>query len=143
MRWVVLAAALMAVVNAVRSLGDGDQKLPGRLFDILFMAASDLQLLFGLILYFGLSPFTKEALTDFGGAMAQPQLRYWAIEHPVGMIVAIVLLRVGRVTSAGASTPAAARKRRLIWFALSLLVMIASIPWPGMPNGRPLFRLGE
>ena len=38
----------------------------------------------------------------------------------------------------------AARKPRLtaIFLGLALLAILASIPWPGMPSGRPLFRWG-
>jgi hypothetical protein len=35
------------------------------------------------------------------------------------------------------------RRHRLaaIFFVLALLAILASIPWPGLPAGRPLFRL--
>jgi hypothetical protein len=144
MRWIVFLAAILALVNAVRSLkAPSDTKLPGRLYDTLFMASVDLQLLFGLILYFGASPFTRDALEDFGAAMSNSQLRFWAVEHPFGMLVAIAFVRIGRIVAGKAATPESARKKRLIWFVLAILVMLVTIPWPGMPNGRPLFRLGE
>jgi hypothetical protein len=38
-----------------------------------------------------------------------------------------------------ARTPEARRKRMLICFALSVVLMIAGIPWPGMRAGRALF----
>jgi hypothetical protein len=44
------------------------------------------------------------------------------------------------VLANNAKTPASARNRRLICFALATLTMIASIPCPGLANGRPLFR---
>jgi len=40
-----------------------------------------------------------------------------------------------------APTPAAKRTRLLVCFGLSTLLMVAGIPWPGLPYGRPLFRL--
>ena len=39
-----------------------------------------------------------------------------------------------------APSTAARRRRRFISFALCTAVMIAGIPWPGLANGRPLFR---
>jgi hypothetical protein len=30
--------------------------------------------------------------------------------------------------------------RLLVCFALATIAMLAAIPWPGMPAGRPLFR---
>jgi hypothetical protein len=140
MRWVTLVLAVVATINALRPASDV-KRLPGRGWDTLFMAAVDLQFLFGLILYFGLSPFTKEALSDLGAAMKNPGLRFWAVEHAFGMLLVVVLVRMGRVMSTNAKSAAPARRRRLICFALGTLVMIGSIPWPGMANGRPLFRV--
>jgi hypothetical protein len=72
--------------------------------------------------------------------MKTPQLRFWALEHPTGMFAAFIILRIGRVLAANASSPSARRNRRAACFALATLIMLASIPWPGMANGRPLFR---
>jgi len=38
-------------------------------------------------------------------------------------------------------TPAAKRKRLVICFGLATLLMLIATPWPGMANGRPLFRV--
>jgi TRAP-type C4-dicarboxylate transport system permease small subunit len=57
------------------------------------------------------------------------------------MLAAVVLVRMGRVLAMNAASPAAARRRRLICFALATVLMIAATPWAGLANGRPLFRL--
>ena len=31
--------------------------------------------------------------------------------------------------------------RLLVCFGLAVLLIIGGMPWPGMPNGRPLFRM--
>jgi hypothetical protein len=141
MRWVTLLAALGATLNAFRTPLATDERLPGRMWDTLFMAAVDLQVLFGLLLYFGLSPFTKEAMENFGAAMKNGGLRFWAVEHLAGMLLVIVLVRMGRIMGANARPIEKARMRRLVFFTLAVLVMLASIPWPGLTNGRPLFRI--
>src|SRR5215510_14145942 len=140
MRWLTLALATAATLNASRPHEAG-KALPGRWWDTLLMLAVDLQVFFGLVLYFGLSPFTKEAMSNVSLAMANPALRFWAIEHAGGMFLSVLLVRMGRVLSANAKTPAAARNRRLTCFAIATLGMLISIPWPGLANGRPLFRL--
>lgn len=104
------------------------------------MAAVDLQVLFGLLLYFGLSPFTSEAFLDLGTAMRNPGLRFWVVEHIALMFGVNILVRIGRVMALNATTPDARRRRRVTFFALGLLVMIFGIPWPGLESGRPLFR---
>jgi hypothetical protein len=141
MRWLTLLLAAAATVNASRSPIEGVKTLPGRWWDTFLMLAVDLQVFFGLVLYFGLSPFTKEALSNVSLAMTNPALRFWALEHAGGMFLSVVLVRMGRVLAANAKTPAAARKRRLTCFAIATLGMLLSIPWPGLANGRPLFRL--
>jgi hypothetical protein len=95
--------------------------------------------LLGLLLYLFLSPFTSLAFDDFGAAMRNSALRFWAVEHVLGMLIGIALAHIGRARIARA---AAARKHRLaaIFFGLALLAILVSIPWPGMPNGRELFR---
>ncbi|MGE3518651.1 MAG: hypothetical protein AB7J63_06850 [Vicinamibacterales bacterium] len=108
--------------------------------DSLFMLAVDLQLLAGLMLYFGLSPFTTQGLTDLGVAVHNPVLRYWTVEHPFAMVAALVLVRVGRVLALNARSAEAARTRRLVCFAVATAMMLAATPWPGLPNARPLFR---
>lgn len=105
------------------------------------MMALDVQMLVGLILYFALSPFTDRALQDFAAAMKNPQLRFWAVEHLTMMFGAVILAHVGRVLARKARTPEAKRMRLLICFGLATLLMLFGTPWPGMANGRPLFRL--
>jgi hypothetical protein len=141
MRWLTLALAAAATFNASRPPVEGATTLPGRWWDTFFMLAVDLQVFFGLVLYFGLSPFTKEAMQNVSLAMANPALRFWAVEHAGGMFLSVLLVRMGRVLAANAKTPAAARKRRLTCFAIATMGMLLSIPWPGLSNGRPLFRL--
>lgn len=141
MRWVTLLVALAATANAFRSPAPSDDKLPGRIWDTLFMAAVDLQVLLGLLLYFGLSPFTKQAMENFGAAMSDGGLRFWAVEHLTGMLTAIILVRIGRIMGANTKPLQKARTRRFIFFSLAVVVMLASIPWPGLANGRPLFRI--
>jgi hypothetical protein len=140
-RWAVLVLALVVVARAIGGLvtkrtWDGADDTSGRWFGITL----DIQFLLGLILYVALSPFTREAFADFGAAMRDSGLRYWAVEHLAGMIVAVALVHVGRTRIR--KTQDGARRHRLaaIFFGLALVAMLASIPWPGMPNGRPLFR---
>jgi hypothetical protein len=141
LRWATLLLAIAATINAFRTPSADAGRLPGRWWDTLFMLAVDLQVLFGLVLYFGLSPFTTTAMNDFGAAAHIPALRFWAFEHAGAMFAAVVLVRVGRVLAMNAATPRAARNRRLICFALATATMLAAIPWPGLQNARPLFRV--
>lgn len=130
LRWAVLAAGLAAVAR-----GGARDSAAGKWFTILL----DVQIALGLLLYFVLSPFTRIALNDFGSAMGDSQLRFFAIEHLFGMVIGTALAHIGRAKIRKA--PEDRRPRlALIFYGLALLAILISIPWPGMPAGRPLFR---
>ncbi len=139
LRWVVLIAMLWTILRAVlpgpRAWTPADDRSLR-----LSVISLDVQFLLGLLLYFVLSPFTREAMSDMGAAMRSPGLRFFAVEHVVGMLIAITLAHVGAVRIRKAAPE---RRHRLaaIFFILALLAVLASIPWPGLPAGRPLFRL--
>lgn len=130
LRWGVLAAGVAAVVR-----GGARGSSAGRWFTILL----DVQMVLGLLLYFVLSPFTRAALGDFSGAMKNPQLRFFAVEHVFGMVIALALAHIGSRKIARAPEERKG-KLALIFYGLALVAILVSIPWPGLPAGRPLFR---
>jgi hypothetical protein len=137
--WVRWAALLLGVVATVSALAGRDSAADRS--GLFFMIVLDIQMLIGLALYFALSPVTAAAMKDFGAAMRDPALRFWAVEHAATMMLAVILTHVGRVMARKAATPGSRRTRQIIFFGLATVAMIARTPWPGLPNGRPLFRL--
>jgi hypothetical protein len=141
LRWAALILGAIATFNAFRCRGDRAEPARGQRWDWLFMLTLDLQALFGLLLYFGFSPFTRAAMNNVQMAVRDPGLRFWAITHVATMIVALVAVRAGRVFAMGSATSRSRRNGRCICFAIAVLAMTAGVPWPGLPNGRPLFRV--
>jgi hypothetical protein len=139
-RWISLLLGVAATINAFQETPVFTEKRKGSRWDTCFMASIDLQVLFGLALYFGLSPFTTEAMNNLSSAMRSPALRFWAIDHVVVMFGAVILVRLGRILAMTAKTPEARRTRRLLCFSLAVVAMLAAIPWPGLAQGRPLLR---
>jgi hypothetical protein len=140
LRWVALLLGVAATTNAFRHRADTSERPRGRWWDTFFMLALDLQVLFGLLLYLGLSPFTREAMTNVGAALRDPALRFWAITHASTMFVSVVAVRAGRVFAMGEKTSAARRNGRYVCFGIAVIAMVVGVPWPGLANGRPLFR---
>jgi hypothetical protein len=139
-RWIALIAIVGATLAAVRGKVEGSNSLADR-WGMFAMLAVDIQMLLGLILYLVVSPNMQEIRAHFGEAMRNPQLRFWAVEHVTAMVVALVLVHVGRVLARKARTTGAKRTRMLVCFGIATVAMILGTPWPGMPAGRPLFRL--
>ena len=138
-RWIALILGIMATFAALTDRSAG-QSTTDR-WSLFFMMVLDIQMLLGLLLYLVLSPFTASALNDFGAAMRNPALRFWAVEHVSLMFFAVVIVHVGRVLARTARTPQAKRTRQIVCFSLATIAMIAATPWPGMANGRPWFRV--
>ena len=94
LRWLALVAAVGTTFAAVRGQVGGDNSVADR-WGMFAMTALDLQMLLGLILYLALSPNMRPILDNFGGAMKDPALRFWAVEHIAAMFGAVVLAHVG------------------------------------------------
>jgi hypothetical protein len=140
LRWAVLITGLIAVLRALtrsnRPWTPSDENAAK-----LFTITLDIQMLAGLLLYFVLSPLTRAAFSDFGGAMSVSGLRFWAVEHTLGMVVAIALAHIGLKRVRKAPNDPKRHRTAAIFFGLALVAILISIPWPGMPNARPLFRM--
>ena len=139
LRWAVLLAGFVVVARALARGGRPWTPTDERAGS-WFVITLDLQFLLGALLYFALSPITRQAFDDFGAAMRTSGIRFWAVEHLFGMVIAIALAHVGKSRIRKAATDARRHRLALIFFGLALLAVLVSIPWPAMPNGRPLFR---
>jgi hypothetical protein len=104
---------------------------------MLLMIFADIQLLLGLVLYIGKDWF--KVLTS-GGFMKLPAQRFWAMEHMLGMLIAIILIHAG-YSVVKKNVPDATKFKRLFWCTLlALVVIFITIPWPFREIiGRPLF----
>jgi hypothetical protein len=141
-RWVVLALLLAATLRAISGRAGGRAWTSAdRRANMLATVSLDVQMLLGLLLYLFLSPFTTEAFNDFGAAMRTPGLRYWAVEHVTLMLGSLIVAHVGNILARRASTDPSRHLRGALFFGFSLLLTIIGTPWPGMPNGRELFRI--
>jgi hypothetical protein len=141
LRWLVLLAALLVLVRAIAGV---TQRRPWTPADDSaakwFGISLDVQMLIGLIIYFFLSPFTMSAWSDIGGAMRDATTRFIVIEHQFGMIIAVALAHIGRSRIRKSHEGARRHRLALIFFGLAVVIVVASIPWPGRPAGRELFR---
>jgi len=141
LRWAVLLFGLIAAWRAIDGARSGRSWLPGdERFSKLFVIVLDVQLMIGILLYFALSPLTKAALGDFAGAMKDPLMRFWAVEHVFGMLIGVALAHVGRARARRAPADSLKHRRIAVFFILALLAILASIPWPGRVYARPLLR---
>ena len=140
-RWVVVLTGLIAVVRGVAGwTGRRPWVAADGRAGLWFTVSLDVQVLLGLLLYFAFSPLTAAAMDDFGGAMRNSVMRFWAVEHAFGGIAALALAHVGRVRIRKTSDTMRRHRLAAIFFGLALIIVLVSIPWPGTPYARELFR---
>lgn len=135
-RWLVLAAAIFAVMRAIsgwvgRSVWTPSSTVPGRVFTI----SLDVQFLLGILLYAVLSPVTRQAFADMASAMGQREIRFFVAEHTAFMVLALIVAHVGKVMAPKAATDTLKYRRAAIWYGVATLLILAGMPW-----WRPLLR---
>jgi hypothetical protein len=141
LRWVVILSGVAVAVRATSGAMTGRTWKPlDELLGRVFVSAFDTQVLLGLLLYFVVSPLTPKSVADLRAYMPVAPLRFFAVEHITGMIVALVSAHVGWALGKRATSSRARHRRVAIGVGVALFVIAASIPWPGLSYGRPLVR---
>ena len=130
LRWVILVLLLIVVIRSVTA-GKRPYNAADNRFSLFTLISCDLMLLVGLYIWltgaYGLNTFESQPMKDI---MANKVMRFFSVEHLTAMIIAIVLVHVGRATAKKKLPDAVKHKRTLIFFGLALLIILISIPWP-------------
>ncbi len=129
MRWLVMVTAVLAIAMPFlnnRSEVSKKTKLPA----LVFLIICDIQLLFGLLLYFGASPYGLKAFdSGMSFVMKTAEFRKIAVEHIILMVLAIVLVHIGYAKTKKAANNAQVKKVAMKFFLIALIVILAGIPW--------------
>lgn len=127
--YIVLAILIFTVVNAIightqkKEFKDKDLRL-----GLFTLIVSHIQLLIGLAWYF-MSPWYKALKEDAASVMGDKSLRLLAVEHPITMILAIVLITIGWSKHKKKTEDTAKFKTFTIFYGLALLLILSRIPW--------------
>ena len=132
LRWVILLLLILSIIQSFigwikhRELREGDAKL--WLFTMISVHTT---LLIGLILlFFGRYGILSIGLPEGVNLMQDKFYRFFWIEHPVGMLIATVLITLGRGVVKKQITDPLKYKRSFWYFLIALIIILASIPWP-------------
>jgi hypothetical protein len=141
LRWVVLILLVVAIVRHLagmtgkKTFTSGDKKT-----GLFLMISAHTQLLIGLYLWF-FGPWGYALVSKMGmrELMKDPTYRFWTVEHNVGMLIAIILITIGRGVSKKNLPDATKHQRSFWWYLIALLLILVSIPWPFRQVARSLF----
>ncbi|MDN5200030.1 hypothetical protein QQ008_01625 [Fulvivirgaceae bacterium BMA10] len=130
LRWIILALALIVIIKAfIGWFGNKDYSKGDNALSASFVGTLHLQALIGLILYVFLSPITQSAFQNFGGAMKDAALRYWAVEHILAMLVGVIIAQIGRSRSKKAVEAVKKHKTTAIFYLIALIVILSRVPF--------------
>lgn len=141
LRWIILILLLVSIFKAYngwqskKSFAAGDKKIW-----LFTMISGHITLLLGLYQWaFGRFGIFTTTLPEGTSVMKDSFYRFFWVEHPLGMIIAIVLMTLGHGMAKKAVSDEVKYKKAFYYFLIALVIILISIPWPfrGMV-GRPL-----
>ena len=141
MRWIILLLLLVSIAKSYtgwqqkRVFTAGDKK-----WWLFTMIAAHITLLIGLYQWlFGRYGVFVTSLPAGVKLMKDKFFRFFWVEHPTGMIIAIVLITLGH-GMAKKNVADDTKFRKAFWyFLIALLVILITVPWPFRQIvGRPL-----
>jgi len=130
--YVLLAGLVFAILYTLfeylskKPFSEGNRKV-----DLIGLICAHLQLLAGLVLYF-VSPMGVSNAS--GAAMKDPTSRLYFLEHPLMMIIAIILIIIGYSRAKHLTVDKSRYMSILIFFTLGLLFILSRIPWQVWPK---------
>jgi hypothetical protein len=136
LRWVILFLLLLAIF---KSLGAGNKPFTAghRKVGLFLMIACDIMLLIGLYQWFtgqyGLTLFQHFEMAEI---MKNPVYRFFAVEHISMMILAIILVHIGKSYAKKNISDRKKHRKTVLFYVLALIIILAAIPWPFREIGQ-------
>jgi hypothetical protein len=127
LRWIILLLLLLAIVRAFARKGSGKYEKSDKMINLFTMIFVHTQVTLGIVMAF-ISPKVNYA----AGWMKAPNTRFFGMEHVLLMLIAAVVLTIGRKKGEKLSLtdPAKAHRTIGVWFLIALIIILAGIPWP-------------
>ena len=128
--YITLLILIIAVVNAIIGLSskkefkEKDLRIP-----LFALIVSHIQLIIGFIAFFASAQFKFLRENGMGDVMKESEIRLALIEHPLMMILAIVMITVGFSKHKSKTTDDSKFKTIAIYYGIALLFILSRIPW--------------
>jgi hypothetical protein len=124
LRWILLFALVFAIFNAFSKKKSGTFEPKDKMISLFAFILSHIQLLLGIVLF-----VMEERWSGFSN-MKVAVMRFFAVEHTLGMLIAIILITVGYSKSKKATTDSKKFGKIGVFYLIALILIIVSIPWP-------------
>jgi L-asparagine transporter-like permease len=129
-RWILLLLLVFAILNSLIAGNRPYIRTDNRL-GLLLTITADIMLLIGIYLYFA-GPLGYKLIENKGMSeiMKDSNMRFYGVEHMAGMLIAIILIHVGKTQGRKQISDKAKHRRTMIFYLVALLIILASVPWP-------------
>ncbi len=124
--FLVLAIAFLVIKGF---FGKEKWQKPTNIMITVYTILFDVQVLLGILLYGFFSPITKGAFQNFGAAMKNSELRFYAVEHISLMLLALVAIHLLKRLTKRNIPDQTKWKGTLIWLAIHIALVFTAIPW--------------
>lgn len=120
---ILLIALLVSIIITISNLASN--KPYNRKIALIGLISAHLQLVIGVIYYFVM----KFPSMISGAAMKDSVLRFKIIEHPLTMIIAIILITMGYSKSKKLIDAKKANKTVVTFYIIAFILVLIRIPW--------------
>ena len=128
--YLVLLILALATLNALtKFFGNKEYHDKDLRISLFTLIVSHIQLLIGIVFFFVSDYLSIISETGMGQVMKNADLRDKIIEHPITMLIAIILITIGfskhkkKVSSKGKF------KTLAVFYTIALVLVLAKIPW--------------
>ena len=130
--WAYLVLVILVIASINSLIGFFSKKEYGATdfrISLFTLIVSHIQLLIGIVLYFVSPYFNAFSEGGMGEVMKDSTLRLYLVEHPLMMILAVVLITVGYSKHKKKLTSRPKFKMLAIFYTLALVFVLSRIPW--------------
>ena len=128
--YLVLLILVLATLNALaKFFGNKEYHDKDLRISLFTFIVSHIQLLLGIVFFFVSDYLSIISETGMGEVMKNADLRNKIIEHPITMLIAIILITIGFSKHKKKETSKAKFKTLAIFYTLALILVLAKIPW--------------
>lgn len=100
---------------------------------LLGLISAHLQFVVGIIMYF-VSPYGYQRFGEFGAAMKDSIQRLYILEHPLVMLIGIILITVGYSKAKKLGSAKKQNATVALFYGIALILIISRIPWHVWPT---------
>lgn len=126
LRWLVLLALVFATFNYLfRWMNKLNYRKLDKTLYLVTLSIFHTQIIIGLVLY-----FTSPKVVFAAATMSDSLLRFFTLEHGLLMLIAAILITIGSAKVRKLNDPVKKHKRGFWYLLITLLIILAAIPWP-------------